>query len=80
MNTEKTLIRRRILRRLIWVYTVCPCPYDGALSINGLKSKEIPFIYNQNEIRLFIFELFYYQIPRHRSFLLYLFLFCLTIA
>ena len=25
-QTVKTLIRRRVLRRLIWVYTVCLCP------------------------------------------------------
>ena len=36
MQTVYTLIRRRVLRRLIWVYTVCQCPFDGALGIDGL--------------------------------------------
>ena len=25
------------LRRLIWVYTVCQCPFDGTLGKNGLR-------------------------------------------
>ena len=30
------MITRRVLRRLIWVYTVCQCPFYGTLGINGL--------------------------------------------
>ena len=36
MQTVKTLIRRRILRRLIWIYTVCQCPFYGTPGINWL--------------------------------------------
>ena len=35
----QTLIRRRILWRLIWVCTVCLSPFYGALGIDGLNSK-----------------------------------------
>ena len=30
------LIRRRVLWRLIWDYTVCKCPICGTLGIDGL--------------------------------------------
>ena len=30
-------VQTRILRRLIWVYTVCKGPNYGMLGINGLK-------------------------------------------
>ena len=33
----KTLIRRRVLRRLIWVCTVCPCPKNGTLGLYWLN-------------------------------------------
>ena len=36
IQTVWTLIRRRVLRRLIWVYTVCQCPFYGTLGTNGL--------------------------------------------
>ena len=32
----KTLIRRRILWRLIWICTFCPCPIYGTLGVNTL--------------------------------------------
>ena len=32
----KTLIRRRVLRRLIWVCTICLCPKNGTLGLYGL--------------------------------------------
>ena len=41
----ETLIRRRILRRLILVCTVCLCPIKKTLGLYGLKGKydqEIP--------------------------------------
>ena len=38
MQTVQTLIRCRILRRLIWVYTVCLCLFYGTLGLNGLIS------------------------------------------
>ena len=37
MQTVWTLIRRRVLRRLIRVYTVGLCPCYWTLGINGLK-------------------------------------------
>ena len=36
MQTVLTQIRRRVLRRLIWVYTVYQCPFYGTLGINEL--------------------------------------------
>ena len=36
-KTAYTLIRCHILQHLIWVYTVCQCPFYGTLSINGLN-------------------------------------------
>ena len=36
LQSVQTLIRRRVLRRLIWVYTVCQCPFYGTLGINEL--------------------------------------------
>ena len=36
MQTVYTLIRRRVLRRLIWVYTVFKCPIYGTLGLNEL--------------------------------------------
>ena len=37
MQTASTLIRRRILPRLIWVYTICQCPFYGTTGIMGLN-------------------------------------------
>ena len=37
MQTVYTLIKRRALRRLVWVYTVCQCLFYGTPNINGLK-------------------------------------------
>ena len=39
MQTVWTLIIRRVLLCLIWVFTVCQCPFYGTLSINGLNAK-----------------------------------------
>ena len=36
-QTVKTLIRRRVLRRLIWVGTVCLCPTKKTLGLYGLS-------------------------------------------
>ena len=38
MQTVETLIRRRFLRRLIWVYTVFICPTEKTLGVFGLTS------------------------------------------
>ena len=37
-QTVKTLIRRRVLRRLIWVCTVCLCPKNEMVGLYGLKA------------------------------------------
>ena len=37
LQTGETLIRSRILRRLIWVCTVCQLPFYGSPDYNGLK-------------------------------------------
>ena len=37
LQTVKTLIRCRVLRRLIWVCTVCQLPFYGSPDYNGLK-------------------------------------------
>ena len=39
----EALIRRRVLRRLIWVCTVCLCPTKRTLGIYGLV--ETPFLF-----------------------------------
>ena len=36
-QTVESLIRRRVLRRLIWFCTVCPCPTKRTLDLYGLK-------------------------------------------
>ena len=38
-QTMQTLVRRRILRRLIWVCTVCLGPKNGTLGLYGLCHK-----------------------------------------
>ena len=40
MQAMYTLIRRCILRHLIWVYTVCQCFIYGMLGLNGLNTSE----------------------------------------
>ena len=35
-QTVETLIRRRIVRRLVWVSTVCICPAKRTLGLNWL--------------------------------------------
>ena len=37
MQTVQSLIRRRVLRRLIWFYTVCRCAIEWALCLNRLR-------------------------------------------
>ena len=39
MQTVYTLIRRRVLRRLIFIYVVRECPFYGTLGINGFKGQ-----------------------------------------
>ena len=37
-RTVETLIRRRVLRRLVWVCTVCLCPTNRTLGLYGLRN------------------------------------------
>ena len=41
MQIVYTLIRCHILQYLIWVYTLCQCPFFGTLGINGLNVMEV---------------------------------------
>ena len=56
MQTVQTLIRRWFLRRLIWVYSVCQCPLNGTLGLNGLTSTTLWA--NSADDKLTIFFLF----------------------
>ena len=38
LQTVETLIRRRVLRRLIWICTVCQVHFYGSPDYNGLKT------------------------------------------
>ena len=40
LQTVETLIRRRILRHLIWVCTVCQVPFYGYPDHNGLRGRD----------------------------------------
>ena len=44
MQTVETLIGRRILRRLIWVCTVCQLPFYGSPDYNGLNEGGITLL------------------------------------
>ena len=47
----KTLIRRRVLWRLIWVCTVCLCPKNGTLGLYGLKNFNITqYLWHKDKI------------------------------
>ena len=54
MQTMLPLIRRHVPRRLIWVYTVCQCPFKGTLGINGLTFDYIVF-FKATELRMFLY-------------------------
>ena len=43
-QTVETLIRRRGLRRLIWVYNVCLCPTKRTLCLYELNSSKNSFL------------------------------------
>ena len=48
-----TLIRRLVLRPLIWVYTVCKCPFYGTLDINELNG--ICILHKIDKVRLLLY-------------------------
>ena len=43
-QTVETLIRRRVLRRLVWIYTVCLCPTKRTLGLYGLNPDRMIFV------------------------------------
>ena len=58
-QTVETLIRRRVLRRLVWVCTVCLRPTKTTLGLHGLKvrlkhSVNVVKILSANKIRAFV--------------------------
>ena len=53
MQTVWTLIRRRVLRRLIWVSTVCQCPFYGTQDLNGLRTLH-PCLPKTQQMRIMI--------------------------
>ena len=44
LQTVETLVRRRILRRLIWACIVFQLPVQGSSDYNGLKRKDLLFL------------------------------------
>ena len=44
LQTVETLIRRRVLRRLIWVCTICYLPFYGSPDYNGLSCNIYNFV------------------------------------
>ena len=58
-QTVKTLIRSRVLRRLIWVCTVCLCYTKRTLGLNGLKALRgkflVPLFHTGHESPRFVF-------------------------
>ena len=41
LQTMEDLIRRLVLRRLIWFCTVCPCPTKRTLGLSGLMFNRV---------------------------------------
>ena len=50
-QTVEILIRRRVLRRLIWVCTVCLCPTKRTLVLYGLKKSKVPFVHCMHQFK-----------------------------
>ena len=71
METVRTLIKRRVLRRLIWVYTVFQCPFYGTPGLNGLRNDHISFIRSMSQCTLF----YYHCLVFKMSFYLFIYLF-----
>ena len=51
LQTMETLIRRRVLRRLIWVCIVCQLPLEGFPDYNGLNNV-CQYYMNKNILKL----------------------------
>ena len=54
LQTVETLIRCRVLRRLIWVCTVCQLPFYGSPNYNGLSTLCEIYIYRRGESSVFV--------------------------
>ena len=54
-QTVETLIRRRVLRRLIWFCTVCRCPIKRTLGLN-----ELSYTYNLESFKVCCSKCGYY--------------------
>ena len=54
MPTVQTLIRRSVLRRLIWVYNVCQCPFYATLGLYCLfyNSVTSPLFLSNSKIQI----------------------------
>ena len=53
-QTEKTQMRRRILRRLIWVYTVCSGPSVRIHMVNTVTLDQMLFFFQSKSIDIFL--------------------------
>ena len=60
MQTALTLIRRRDLRRLIWVTSVCQCPFYGTPGINGLTISTLGINFSTRRFVVFFFVCFFF--------------------
>ena len=62
----KTLIKRRVLRRLILVFTVCLCPTKRTLGLYGLSHDcvvvDSVFVFASIGCALFVWSLFGYVV------------------
>ena len=56
-HTEQNLIRRRILRRLIWFCSVCPCPINRMIGLYGLSRKKLLKILFDNSLSFAVVEI-----------------------
>ena len=56
-NIVEALIRRRVMRRLILVCTVCQCPTKKTLGLNGLTDRGLPIkSFSQRDIVIFFLD------------------------
>ena len=58
-QTVETLIRRRILWRLIWVCTICLCPTKRTLGIYGFYCNYFAYLIRVAEIWKYIVEIIF---------------------
>ena len=51
LSAVLTLVRRRILGRLIWVCSICLCPTKSTQGVNGLSMEEDTCIYYEPNLQ-----------------------------